>query len=113
MNPLDKSYIWARYVYYLRESIGVPSQRISSYMAAVKSYLGLRLTDMSFAERQGAVREALKAASRCSKEEALATVERKKNTEKLPACDEITNECIRHGWSEAAAGFQDFKGIHD
>ena len=39
VDPLEKSYIWARYVYYLRELCRVPPQRISSYMAAVKYHL--------------------------------------------------------------------------
>ena len=58
------------------------------------------------------MRAALRAASRCSREEILATLGRRKTTAKLPACDEITNEYVRHGWTEAR-GFEDFQGIHD
>ena len=54
--------------------------------------------DMSFTDRQnGVVKMALLAANKSNKKEMIDLLEKSKRSTKLPAPQELTDECVRHG----------------
>ena len=105
---------WRRAIYHLRAIIHVPAKRVSGQLSAVKHHLSLKLNKdgMAFTDRQnGVVKLALLAASRSSKEELIHMLEKSKRSAKLPAPDELLNECLRYGMHDAQ-GYDNFYGIH-
>ena len=82
-------------MYYLREKKGLPPQRVTSHLAAIKHKLSMRLADVSFTSGYGPVKMALLAAAKMSKGEMLPTLERSKRMMKLPAPDELTEYVFR------------------
>ena len=80
----------------------------------MKHHLSMELNKegMAFTDRQnGVVKMALLAASHSSKEELLHMLEKSKRSVKLPAPDELLDECLRYGLHEAQ-GYNHFHGIH-
>ena len=75
-------------MYHFRGKKGIPSQRIASYLAAVRHKLSMRLTDLSFMEK--------------SKGEILATLRTNQCMVKLPAPDELTDNALQRLWIEGA-----------
>ena len=99
-------------MYHFRGKKGIPSQRIASYLAAVRHKLSMRLTDLSFMEKHnGSVKMALSAAAKKIKGEILATLMKNQRMVKLPAPDELTENAFQRLWIDAE-GFDDFRGIH-
>ena len=104
--------MWARFIYHLRATVRVPAKRIGGQLSAVKHYLSLKLSKegIAFTDRNGVVKMALLAASRNSKEELIYMLEKSKRSAKLPAPDELLDECLRYGLHDAE-GFDHFHGI--